>query len=201
MIILTNPPYFPFASGSFRVSSPYGQRNGSMHYGIDLVDYSSILNRYHNLVMAVRGGTVAQARQVYEKSNKTWEWGKYVAIDQDDGNTVYYCHLSKYMVKRGDKVSAGDIIGVAGNTGYSTGIHLHFEIRKYEDGTTKYVNPAEYLGIVNSAGEIIYWAMEPRYEDEVIRICGLEEQTRKYINQYKYAEDFWRKVYEHLEKD
>lgn len=196
MIILTNPPYFPFASGSFRVSSPFGSRGVSFHNGIDLVDTSRITNTYHNAIMAVMPGRVIQARQVTDKNNKTWEWGKYVSILQDDGNTAYYCHLAKILVKAGDIVEAGDLIGIQGSTGLSTGSHLHFELRSQSGNVVKILNPADYLDIINATGTTVEWGYD--YEAIVMEKCGLEEQTRKYINNYRYAEDLWRKIAEHL---
>lgn len=194
MIIITNPPYFPFASGNFRVSSPYGMRSGSMHKGIDLVDTSSILHKDHNVVISVQDGQVINARQVTDKSNLTWEWGKYIAIQQTDGYIAYYCHLSEIDVEIGQFVAAGDRIGKAGNTGKSYGTHLHFEIRLMNEAQ----DPAEYLGIENVAGTFVKWSRVPDYEDIVMKKCGLEEQTRKYINDYKYAQDLWRKLAEQM---
>lgn len=68
-------------------------------------------------------------------------YGNLIIIDHGNGITTYYGHCSKLYKKEGQKVKAGDVIAAVGNTGNSTGSHLHFEIRK--NGV--YVNPAKYL--------------------------------------------------------
>lgn len=70
-------------------------------------------------------------------------YGNLIIIDHGNGITTYYGHCSKLYKKKGAKVTAGDVIAAVGNTGNSTGSHLHFEIRK--NGV--YVNPAQYLFI------------------------------------------------------
>lgn len=186
----TNPPY---KSGAFRISSAYGPRPslGDWHNGIDLIGLDG-----DRIVTAVAGGKVMQSRMVTSHLNRTWEWGNYIAVLQDDGVTAYYCHLDQRDVKQGDIVEAGDVIGIQGNTGYSLGEHLHFEVRH----GGKAFDPAEYLGIPNEAGAIIEVPVmpEPSYEEIVVSKCGLEKQTRDYINKYKYAQDLWRKLAEQM---
>ena len=138
----------PFKSQKCRLTSAYGYRihprNGWRHFhgGVDLVGGGS------EDIVAVADGNVVRSRIVTDKSNATWEWGEYIAITGVDGKTIYYCHLSKRLVKVGAKVKAGDIIGVQGATGQATGAHLHFEVRH----GSKQLNAAEYLGIKNAVG-------------------------------------------------
>lgn len=138
-------PYF----GRFRLVSPYGMRNDpftgeqSWHGGIDLVGDES------KEIRAVMGGVVLRSRMVTDQSNLTWEWGNYVSVAGDDGMTVYYCHLSSRTVEAGQRVKAGDIIGVEGSTGRSTGSHLHLEVRT---GGYDTVNAADYIGTANTCG-------------------------------------------------
>lgn len=68
-------------------------------------------------------------------------YGNLVKIDHGDGVETYYGHCSKIYVKVGQEVQAGDVIAAVGSTGYSTGPHLHFEIRI--DGKT--IDPQEYM--------------------------------------------------------
>ena len=138
----------PF-EGSFRVTSPYGQRvdpisgaAGSWHGGVDLVGAD-------NRIFAVCGGSVMQSRMVTDKSNRTWEWGNYVSVRGDDGRNYYYCHLASRLAKQGARVEAGQQIGVMGATGLVTGPHLHFEVRT-SAGTQ--IDPCNVIGIRNAAG-------------------------------------------------
>jgi len=68
-------------------------------------------------------------------------YGIYVVIDHGNGLTTLYGHLSKTLVKNGDSVSQGQNIGLMGSTGFSTGSHLHFEVRI----NNSHVNPSVYL--------------------------------------------------------
>jgi murein DD-endopeptidase MepM/ murein hydrolase activator NlpD len=69
--------------------------------------------------------------KVIEAKTSGWNggWGKTILVDHGNGKTSRYAHLSKLRVEVGDTVTQGQIIGNSGNTGYSTGPHLHFEVR------------------------------------------------------------------------
>lgn len=138
-----NLPY----KGTVRVSSPFGWRtlNGKRvyHKGIDLVGADKT-------VRAVVGGVVGQSIIITDPTNRTSEWGNYVRVDGEDGRLYYYCHLSQRLASRGDKVSAGDVLGVEGSTGKSTGSHLHLEVR--ENG--KSIDPTPIIGIKNIVGAV-----------------------------------------------
>lgn len=116
-----------------RVSSVYGVDRGThRHSGIDLAVPSG------TTVSAVKKGTVTFAG---------WGngYGYRVVIDHGDGTETTYNHLSDIGVKVGDSVNAGSAIALSGNTGNSTGPHLHFEVKK--DG--RYVDPALYFDFEN----------------------------------------------------
>lgn len=133
--------------GTVRVSSPFGWRTlygeRVYHKGIDLVGTDKT-------VRTVVGGVVGQSTIITDPASRTSEWGNYVRVDGEDGRLYYYCHLSQRLVSRGDKVSAGDALGIEGSTGKSTGSHLHFEVR--ENG--KSIDPTPIIGIKNIVGAV-----------------------------------------------
>lgn len=67
---------------------------------------------------------------IADDSEKTG-WGKYVVVDHGNSITSLYGHLSAVNVVKDQEVKPGDIIGLEGSTGHSTGSHVHFEIRVY----------------------------------------------------------------------
>lgn len=134
--------------GRFKVTSPYGNRtiNGKTdnHRGIDLVGIDD------KAVRAPCDGIIGASAIVTNRSDSTWQWGNYVRLDTNDGHSIYMCHMDSRAVVAGQKVKAGDKLGIMGNTGYSFGAHTHLEVRKY--GTNQVVNPSEYTGIPNKTG-------------------------------------------------
>ncbi len=164
-----------------------------MHSGLDIV--SDVGGKFP--VYAVVGGRVVRSRQVAKIGCKdnTWQWGQYVAVRQYDGKTVYYCHLSKRNVKAGEVISAGQQIGISGSTGYSTGIHLHFEVRNSKGIA---INAADYLGIPNQVGTVEIPQLEPR-ESTVPTTGGVEKYTipngAKYTNGMSVPKRLWGKTF------
>ena len=116
----------PF-KGKFKVTSPQGSRilfgKAEYHDGLDLVGIDS--KEIHSTV----DGIVERAG--WENSlNKKQGFGLYVRIKQNDSvDRYYFGHLSEIKVKVGDTVKIGDVIGVEGNTGKSTGSHCHYCVR------------------------------------------------------------------------
>lgn len=179
----------PYKNGSVRVTSPYGTRirNGKteFHKGIDLVGTQK------QVVAAVDG--IVGSSAILDKasdSGRTWEWGNYIRIDTADGNSMFYCHLSARFVQKGAIVRAGDVIGTEGSTGLSTGSHLHFEVR---NRLGQSLDPTPFLGIDNRLYTVD--ADCAYYGKLVCDKCGLEQATRRYLDQYKYAPDLWRKLW------
>ncbi|PLX21447.1 MAG: peptidase M23 [Salinivirgaceae bacterium] len=105
------------------ISSPYGRRfhpiykRFKMHHGID---YAAQIG---TPVYATGKGVVKVAR--YASG-----YGKVIKINHGFGYMSIYAHLNKYIVSKGDTIQRGQLIGYVGNTGISTGPHLHYEIRK-----------------------------------------------------------------------
>ena len=99
------------------VTSNFGLRRYRWHYGIDfrLTRRDSVRNVSYGVVRLSQ----------YQRRG----FGHYVVVYHTNGLETLYAHLSKRLVKKGDIVRSGDVIGMGGNTGRSTGPHLHFEIR------------------------------------------------------------------------
>ena len=110
------------------VTSRFGARWGSTHTGTDIGAPSG------TAIKAVAGGKV-----IFSGWKGTL--GKFIVVDHGNGIQSYYAHCSTLLVSKGDTVTAGQQIGKVGNTGRSTGPHLHFEIRK--NGAA--VNPQSYI--------------------------------------------------------
>ena len=99
------------------VGSPYGIRSHRLHRGVDV----NVIK--DEPVVAAYPGVVTMSR--YNKGG----YGNYVLIKHTNGIETLYAHLSKRLLKVGDEVFPGDIVGLAGNSGRSSAAHLHFEIR------------------------------------------------------------------------
>lgn len=99
------------------ITSKCGPRWRRMHNGLDIKVYIG------DTIRAAFDGRVRMVK--YERRG----YGKYVVIRHDNGLETIYGHLSKQIVAEDEYVKAGDLIGLGGNTGRSTGSHLHFETR------------------------------------------------------------------------
>ena len=136
------------------VTSGYGPRRSptqgasSNHKGLDINARSA------SLLATEDGGKIVKVNQ--DASNKA---GKYVTVEYDRGNgaktQLVYMHMSRVDVKVGDVVNAGDKLGVSGSIGVSTGEHLHFEVRQFnEPGKYHHVDPSAYLAEINAKGNL-----------------------------------------------
>ena len=115
-----------------KVTDRYGAARGGglVHGGIDL----ALDGLHHSNVYAACTGRV-------DSTGYSATYGNHVIVDCGDGFTTMYAHLSTILIQTSDPVDNGVAVGISGSTGYSTGEHLHFEIR-YK-GTP--VNPEHYL--------------------------------------------------------
>jgi len=118
---------FSWPVSSPKITSRYGPRWGSTHRGIDLVSSNRTIKASDNGKV-----TFAGTKDSY---------GNVVIIDHGNGYETLYAHMKSISVKKGDTVLKGDKLGVMGNTGNSTGVHLHFEVLK----NGKHQNPISYL--------------------------------------------------------
>ncbi len=120
---------FRWPVSGFTISSRFGPRWGGVHTGLDMALATG------NPVRACDEGVV-----VFAGWNRNG-YGNLIKVDHKNGYQTWYAHLSKIYVRYGDIVAKGETIGAVGNTGFSTGPHLHLEIRK--NGVAK--NPINYL--------------------------------------------------------
>jgi murein DD-endopeptidase MepM/ murein hydrolase activator NlpD len=137
----------PYAPGEkFKVTQAYNGKfshSGSNQYAIDW-DLPE-----GTLVRAARGGIVVRTKDDSDKGGASIEFDRYnnyVLIRHDDGTLGHYCHLQKggVLVKAGQTVAAGAVIAHSGNTGFSSGPHLHFCVFKARDGRSRVSIPIRF---------------------------------------------------------
>ena len=113
--------WVPFIDGGYQLTSGFGMRWGSMHPGQDF---------------AVPVGTPVKAMSSGTVIFAGWQggYGNKVEIQYWDGTVSWFCHNSKLVVTQGEKVTPGELVSMSGNTGHSTGPHIHVEIHP-QDGS------------------------------------------------------------------
>lgn len=124
-------------NASNQITCPYG--NG--HVGVDVVKYRG----QTDYIIAHTQGTVVEVVKNYNRTDRTGSsYGNYVLLRHPNGYYTLYAHMQYGSVKvsKGQKVDRGQVIGYMGNTGYSNGAHLHFEVR---NTSNKRINPTPYL--------------------------------------------------------
>jgi murein DD-endopeptidase MepM/ murein hydrolase activator NlpD len=143
----TIPTTLPIMAGYY--SSNFGYRidpitgRSAFHTGVDLIAPPG------TPVMAAAGGVVSQVGYLAE-------YGNIVDVDHDNGLTTRYAHLSKSLVKVGDIVLKSQKIALVGQTGRTTGPHLHFEVR--EKGIP--LNPNKFFALGDKSAEVINAALK-----------------------------------------
>ncbi|MCW2673581.1 MAG: peptidase [Frankiales bacterium] len=106
------------------VVSPFGMRWGSLHKGLDFGA------GYGSPIVAAGDGVVVGSGYLGGENG----YGLITIIQHSNGFYTAYAHQSRAFVSDGQQVTAGEIIGLVGSTGHSTGPHLHFEVRTWEHG-------------------------------------------------------------------
>jgi hypothetical protein len=153
------------------------------------------------------GGALEAADEAAGTSNslnQTWQlwepYGNYVIIEHDwgyQGEPVYtlYGHLLEVFVRKGDHVSAGDLIGGVGNTGNSTGPHLHFEVRVGENDYGSTRNPALWMApyegwgtlagrVTTADGNLLYGVLVAVYPMDKAGNWNVNSLDARYLTSY-----------------
>ena len=165
-----------------RITSKFGPRRRRMHNGIDVKVYVGD---------TIRSAFAGKVRIVKDQGRRKG-YGKYVIIRHENGLETVYGHLSKQLVKEDQYVEAGEVIGLGGNTGRSTGSHLHFETRflgqainpallfdfekqdvvadsyLFQKGRNRYRGNNRNAGAITTEGDIQYYKV--RQGDSLARI-------------------------------
>lgn len=131
------PDIYPIKKGEFsKITQEFGKEFKhpvtkviTIHGGVDFSAKEGI-------------SVLSTASGVVKNANIEDGWGNLIIIDHRNGFETWYAHLKDFEVKKGDKVAKGQKIGFVGNTGYSTGPHLHYEVRL----NNQRVNPFDYIG-------------------------------------------------------
>jgi len=103
----------------YRLTARFGQSSGmwaNTHTGLDFAAPSG------TPVVAVASGTITE-------TSYAGSYGNRVVLTTNEGDEIWFCHLTSFAVQAGDEVRAGETIGTVGSTGNSTGPHLHLEVR------------------------------------------------------------------------
>lgn len=144
---------WPVPDSASYISSGYGPRGGSVHYGIDIADPNAKAGRAVAIVAAAAGTVRIASNICTHNYGKHYNcgcnggYGNYVVIDHGNGLLSYYGHMARALVTAGQHVNQGQVIGIMGSTGFSTGPHCHFEIR-VNNGQSRSMaarNPLNYV--------------------------------------------------------
>lgn len=128
------------------VSYPLKEIHVTSPYGVRADPFTKKRKRHNGLdLRADRCETYAMMHGIVVKAGQDKVSGKYVTVRHGDFS-VSYCHLSEWCVKKGDCVRPGDVIGISGSTGRSTGPHLHLTVRMGR----RHINPAVLLRFIDA---------------------------------------------------
>jgi Membrane proteins related to metalloendopeptidases len=164
----------PYAPGSsFKVTQAFGgsfSHTGSNEYAIDWKMPEG------TPVYAARGGLVVKVKDDSDRGGngiKFDRYNNYVLIRHEDGTLGHYCHLMKNgaKVKPGEMVRAGELIALSGNTGFSSGPHLHFCVFKTLNGRQRVSLPVRFK---DASGEAVTLVEGRRYKAPVVQSASSE---------------------------
>lgn len=127
---------FPVQDGV--ITSTYGERINPITNVAEFHNGLDIGAELGTPVFAMEDGVVTK---VYNSSS----YGNTVIYDTDNGYTILYAHLNKWLVEEGEKITKGEVLGEVGSTGLSTAPHLHCTLWKNEE----LLNPIDFIPIAN----------------------------------------------------
>ena len=157
LMLASIPAIAPITTNESYLSSGFGMRYHpiykirKLHTGLDFAA------RIGTPIHATGGGTVSRASSSY------YGYGRQVEIDHGFGFKTKYAHMSEFKVKVGQKVKRGELIGYSGNSGTSSGPHLHYEVHK----NRKKVNPIHY----------IYRDITEEEYEMLVKLASIENQS------------------------
>lgn len=142
----TTPSACPLSGDGFVLTSPFGSRRNpftkqlDFHAGIDLAAISGL-----PVTAAADGVVVFAGRYPLSQNVSWWRYGNLVAIRHGDEFVTLYGHCDEIKVRRGQRVSQGEVLATVGNTGWSTSPHLHYEVRRRSAGAWVPTDPRIYI--------------------------------------------------------
>lgn len=156
----------------YRITSRFLEQEAfrdSPHRGIDL---AMDLNEP---IRSIRSGFIERIADFGNVSG-----GKMIFVKWDDGKTAVYGHLNQYAdsIKVGQHVEAGDLLGYAGSTGFSTGVHLHFAIK--EGG--RFINPSPYIQDIQNMNYLNY--VVEKVTEKVAEITTVKVDFFQFMSQH-----------------
>ena len=144
--VATTPSICPLSGRDFVLTSPFGSRRNPFTKGVDFhagLDFAAPVG---TPVHAPADGVVVFAgRYDLRQSVGWWRYGNLVVIRHDDRFVTLFGHNSEVLVRAGQRVVQGQPISKVGNTGWSTSPHLHYEVRRFQDGDFRPVDPRIYI--------------------------------------------------------
>jgi len=140
----TKPTILPVASTEYFITSGFGWRNSP---------FTGLREFHRGLDISAKRGTpvIAPADGTVKECEKDLHLGKFIRINHDNKLATLYGHLLQQNVKVGQNVKRGDLIGLVGNSGMSTGYHLHYEVCK--DSVS--INPYQHILNLNTSSTMM----------------------------------------------
>ncbi|WP_082169264.1 M23 family metallopeptidase [Bacillus sp. 522_BSPC] len=168
------------------ITDTFNTRNGT-HKGID------IAGDLGDKVYVVDEGVVT-------KSYYSQSYGNVIFVKHENDLETVYAHLNKLLVKEKQLVKKGELIGEMGNTGYSSGVHLHFEIHNKEWTITKEnaINPILVLGNVQ-VGQTVKIAVQEEVEDVVTEPIHSPKKNLLLEEEKKLEEEYIKRSMQKME--